>query len=239
MSERATRAGIGQPVRRKEDRRLITGKGRFSDDMNLPGQTHAVMLRSPHAHARIKSIDIGPAMAVPGVVAVLTGRDLVSDGLKPIPHTPLLTHPAEIQPENTDGSPIFTAPHYPLAVDKVRYVGEALAVVVADSVAAAKDAAESVIVDYEVLPAVTDTVAAAEPDAPRLWDDARSNVCLDAMLGDREKTEEAFARAAHISKFKTWVQRITGVPMEPRAAVQPARIGSAPGIAPTGVAVQE
>jgi len=219
MSQHATRTGIGQPVRRKEDRRLITGKGRFSDDFNLPGQTHAVMLRSPHAHARIKSIDIGPAMDVPGVIAVLTGRDLLADGINPIPHTPLLAHPAEIQPVNTDGTPMFTAPHYPLAIDKVRYVGEALAVVVATSVAAAKDGAEQVVVDYEPLPAVTDTAAAAEPDAPRLWDEAKSNVCLDAELGDRAKTEEAFARAAHVVKFKTWVQRITGVPMEPRAAV--------------------
>ena len=131
MSQSATGAGIGQPVRRLEDKRLITGQGRFSDDMNLPGQVHAVMLRSPHAHARIKSIEIKNAMAVPGVLAVLTGKDLLADGLKPIPHIPLLAHPAEIQPVNSDGTPMFTAPHYPLAIDKVRYVGEAVAVVVA------------------------------------------------------------------------------------------------------------
>ncbi len=219
MSQSATGAGIGQPVRRMEDKRLITGQGRFSDDMNLPGQVHAVMLRSPHAHARIKSIDIENAMAAPGVLAVLTGKDLLADGLKPIPHIPLLAHPAEIQPVNSDGSPMFTAPHYPLAIDKVRYVGEAIAVVVARTIAAAKDGAEQVEVDYEPLPAVTDTAAAAEPDAPRLFDEAKSNVCLDAQLGDRAKTEAAFARAAHVVKFETWVQRITGVPMEPRAAV--------------------
>ncbi len=219
MSQSATGAGIGQPVRRVEDKRLITGQGRFSDDMNLPGQVHAVMLRSPHAHARLKSIDIKNAMAVPGILAVLTGKDLLSDGLKPIPHIPLLAHPAEIQPVNSDGTPMFTAPHYPLAIDKARYVGEAVAVVVARTITAAKDGCEQVEVDYEPLPAVTDTAAAAEPDAPRLFDEAKSNVCLDAQLGDKAKTEAAFANAAHVAKFETWVQRITGAPMEPRAAL--------------------
>ena len=219
MSERTTRAGIGQPVRRKEDRRLLTGHGRFSDDINLRGQVHAVIVRSLHAHARIRSINIERAVAVPGVLAVLSGRELIADGIRPIPHIPLLAHPAEIQPVNSDGSPMFTAPHYPLAIDKVRYVGEGVAVVVASTIAAASDGADQVEVDYEALPAVTDTVAAAQADAPRLWDEAKSNVCLDAELGDREKTEEAFARAAHVVTFKTWVQRITGVPMEPRAAV--------------------
>ena len=142
MNHIAKGSGIGQPVRRLEDQRLITGKGRFSDDMNLPGQAHAIMLRSPHPHARIKSINIAPAMEVPGVLLVLTGEDQLKDGLKPIPHTPLLAHPAEIQPENTDGTPLFTAPHYPLAVGKVRYVGEAVAIVIATSIPAAKDGAD-------------------------------------------------------------------------------------------------
>ena len=218
MSQSATGAGIGQPVRRLEDKRLITGQGCFSDDVNLPGQVYAVMVRSPHAHARILSIDIQNATAVPGVLAVLTGKDLLADGLKPIPHNPF-AHPAEIQLVNRDGTPVFAAPHYPLAIDKVRYVGEAVAVVIAKTVAAAKDGAELVEVDYEALPAVTDTVAAAQPDAPRVWDEATSNVCLDAEVGDKAKTEAAFARAAHVVKFETWVQRVTGAPMEPRAAV--------------------
>lgn len=219
MNPVAKGSGIGQPVRRLEDQRLLTGKGRFSDDMNLPGQAHAIMLRSPHPHAHIKSINIAPAMEVPGVLMVLTGDDQLQDGLKPIPHTPLLAHPAEIQPENTDGTPLFTAPHYPLAVGKVRYVGEAVAIVVATSIPAAKDGAERVEIEYEPLPAVTDTAAAAAPDAPRLFEEHHSNVCLDAEIGDRAATEAAFARAAHVVKFDTWVQRITGVPMEPRAAV--------------------
>ncbi len=218
MSHAASGEGIGQPIRRREDMRLITGKGQFSDDMNLPGQTYAVFLRAPHAHARIGAIDTAAALKMPGVLAVLTGKDLLADGLKPIPHTPLLAHPAEIIPENTDGTPVFTAPHYPLATDKVRFVGEAVAIVVATSIAAAKDGAEAIAIDYEPLPAVTDTVAAAAPDAPQLWDQ-HSNVALDARLGDAAATAAAFKRAAHVVKFKTWVQRITGVPMEPRAAL--------------------
>jgi len=211
---------IGEPVRRREDRRLVTGNGRFSDDVNLPGQVYAVIVRSPHAHARLLSIDTGKAQASPRVLAVLTGRELLADGLKPFPHKPFTSHPADIILVNKDGAPLYSAPQYALAVDKVRYVGEAVAVVVAETVAAAKDGAELVEVGYEALPAVTNTIEAARPDAPRLWDDARSNVCVDAEVGrDPAGTEAAFARAAHVVKFETWIQRVTGVPMEPRAGV--------------------
>ncbi|MBI3918665.1 MAG: xanthine dehydrogenase family protein molybdopterin-binding subunit, partial [Betaproteobacteria bacterium] len=148
---------MGQPVRRREDLRFVTGAGCFSDDVNLPGQAYAVMVRSPHAHARLRAIDAGKALAVPGVIAVLTGRDLLADGMKPIPHRPFSPHPADIALVNTDGTPLFTAPHYPLAIDKVRHVGEALAMVIAETVAAAKDGAELVEVDYELLPAVAHT----------------------------------------------------------------------------------
>jgi carbon-monoxide dehydrogenase large subunit len=210
---------IGQPVRRKEDLRLITGKGRFSDDVNLPQQGYAVMLRSPHAHAHLRAINTQHALALPGVLAVLTGADMILDGIKPIPHQPFNTHPADIQMVNTDGSDIFSAPQYPLALHKVRHVGEVVAMVIATSVAAGKDAAEAIDVNYDPLPAVTNTVAAAAPGAPKLWDQARSNVCVDADTGDRAATEAAFARAAHVVKFYTWIQRVTGVPMEPRAAI--------------------
>jgi len=145
--------GIGQPVRRKEDLRLVTGKGSYTDDVNLPGQAYAVFVRSPHAHARIRAIDIAPAMTVPGVLAVLTGRDLVADGLQPIPHKVWSQHPAELTLRERDGFKTFTAPHYPLPPDKVRFVGEAVAIVVAASVPAAKDGAERVEIDYDVLPA--------------------------------------------------------------------------------------
>jgi carbon-monoxide dehydrogenase large subunit len=128
-------------------------------------------------------------------------------------------HPAEPRLANRDGSPIFEGPHYPLAHDKARHVGEAIAVVIARTVDIAKDGAEQVDVDYEILPAVTATVAAAQPDAPRLWDEASSNVCLDAEVGAKDATAAAFAGAKHVAKLDTWVQRVTGVPMEPRAAV--------------------
>jgi carbon-monoxide dehydrogenase large subunit len=219
MTDKATSAHIGQPVRRREDLRLVTGKGSYTDDVNLPGQAYAAMVRSPHAHAHIRAIDTTAAMAAPGVLAVLTGRDLVADGLKPIPHKVWSQHPAEVALNAHDGFKTFTAPHYPLPLDKVRFVGEAVAMVIAKSVAAAKDAAELVEIDYEALPAVTDTREAASPDAPVLFDEAGSNVVVDGELGDAAGTAAAFARAAHVVNFDTWVQRITGVPMEPRAAV--------------------
>lgn len=188
MAEKATSAGIGQPVRRREDLRLVTGNGSYADDVSLPGQAYAVMVRSPHAHARIRAIDVGAAMAAPGVLAVLTGRDFVADGLKPIPHKVWSQHPAEIALNSREGFKTFTAPHYSLPPDKVRFVGEAVALVVARSVAAARDAAELVEIDYDVLPAVTDTREAAHPNAPRLFEEAGSNVVVDAELGDAAGT---------------------------------------------------
>ena len=215
----AGQTGIGAAVPRKEDLRFVTGKGNFGDDERLEGTAHAVFVRSPHAHARIRAVDAGAALALPGVIAVLTGQDLLADGLKPIPHKPLALHPAEPKLANRDGSPVFEGPHYPLATDRARSVGEAVAVVIASSIDIAKDAAELVAVDYEALPAVTATPAAVSPDAPRLWDGLPTNVCFDGDLGSRESTEAAFARAAHVARLDTWVQRVTGVPMEPRAAI--------------------
>src|SRR5580704_10291127 len=177
-------SGIGDPVRRKEDLRLVTGRGRYSDDFNFPGQAYAAMVRSPHAHARIRGIDTAAALAAPGVLAVLTGRDLVADGLKPIPHKVWSQHPAEVHLREHGGFKTFTAPHYALPPDKVRFVGEAVAMVIATTVAAAKDGAEQVAIDYEALPAVTDTLEAARPDAPRLFEEAGSNVVVDGELGD-------------------------------------------------------
>ena len=212
----ANSSGIGRPVRRREDLRLVRGAGRYAADENLRGQVYAVMLRSPHAHARIRSIKKDGALAVPGVLAVLTGADFAADGLQPIPHKVWSQHPAEIQLNPPD---VFTAPHYPLPTDKVRFAGEAVAIIVADTVNAAKDGAEAVEIDYETLPAVVETRAAARQDAPRVHETARSNVCFDAGLGDAAATDAAFARAAHVTRFETWVRRVTGVPMEPRAAL--------------------
>jgi carbon-monoxide dehydrogenase large subunit len=214
----ANGSGIGQPVRRREDLRLVRGAGRYTADENLPGQVHAVMLRSPHAHARIRTIATDKAKAMPGVLAVVTGADVIADGLKPVPHKPWSPHPAETKLRNKGDVPPFEAPHHSLPADKARFVGEAVAMVVAETVHAAKDAAEQIEVDYDVLPAVVETVAAARQDAPQVHD-AATNVCFDAELGDAAATDAAFARAAHVTRFETWVRRVTGVPMEPRAAL--------------------
>jgi carbon-monoxide dehydrogenase large subunit len=219
MAEAANGSGIGQPVRRREDLRLVRGAGRYTADENLPGQVYAVMVRSPHAHARIRAIATDAAKAVLGVLAVLTGADCVADGLKAVPHKPWSPHPAETPLRNKGGAAPFEAQHYALPADKAHFVGEAVALVVAATVNAAKDGAERIEIDYEVLPAVVETVAAARQDAPRVHEGAPSNVCFDADIGDAAATEAAFARAAHVTRFETWVQRVTGVPMEPRAAL--------------------
>jgi carbon-monoxide dehydrogenase large subunit len=218
MTKRAAVAAIGEPVVRKEDAELLSGQGRFSDDVNLPGQAYAVMVRSPHAHARIRGVDVSAAMTVPGTIAVLTGADAIEDGLKPIPHRPILG-PPDIALGKRDASDKFLSPHHVLPTDKARFAGEAVAMVVADSLGAAKDAAERVTVDFEPLPAVSETINAIAPDAPLVWDEARSNVCVDAEVGDVAATALAFEQAAHIVTLQTWVQRVTGVPLEPRAAV--------------------
>ncbi len=212
-------AGIGMPVLRKEDARLLTGSGRFSDDVSVPGQAYVAMLRSPHAHARILRINAAQALAAPGVLAVLTGADFLRDELKSIPHRPFSASPPDIRLANRDGSEIFIAPHFPLPADKARFVGEAVAMIVAESVEFARDAAELVRVDYEPLPSVTDAEAAARSGAPRVWDEQDSNVSIDADVGDPVATDAAFTRAAHVVRLETRVQRVTGVPMEPRAAV--------------------
>src|SRR5271169_352336 len=218
MDQAANGSGIGQPVRRREDLRLVRGAGRYTADENLPGQVYAVMLRSPHAHARIRSIATDKAKSAPGALAVLTGEDVIADGLKPIPHKPWSPHPAETKLRNKGGVAPLEAPHYPLPADKARFVGEAVVILVAATVHQAKDAAELVEIDYDVLPAVVETVAAARQDAPQVHS-AATNVCFDAELGDAAATDAAFARAAHVTRFETWVQRVTGVPMEPRAAL--------------------
>jgi len=177
------------------------------------------MVRSPHAHARIVRIDAAEATAAPGVLAVLTGADFLEDGLKSIPHRPFSVSPPDVRLQNRDGSEIFVAPHYPLPADKARFVGEAVAMVVAETVQVARDATELVHVDYEPLASVTRAADASRSGAPLLWEERASNVNIDADLGDAAATEAAFARAAHVVRLETRVQRVAGVPMEPRAAV--------------------
>jgi len=209
--------GFGKPVLRKEDARLLSGGGAYSDDFNAPGQAHACFVRSPHAHARIGRIDAGAALAVPGVLAVLTGQDAAADGVKPLTHSPMPGNPYEEIVRERDVS--FIAPHPPIPFDRVRFAGEVVAVVVAETPAAARDGAERVEVDWEPLPAVAGSLAAVGAEAPLLYADTASNVCVDVEAGDAAAVTAAFAGAAHVVTLDTWVQRVTGVPMEPRAAV--------------------
>jgi len=215
---RSAPQGFGKPVRRREDLRLLTGKGCYSDDFNLPGQAYACMVRSPHAHARLRHIDGAGAMKVPGVIAVLTGGDAAADGLRAIPHHPVPTNPHEVPLKSRDGSDFFIAPHAPLPADTVRFVGEAVALVIAETPAAAKDGVARVSVDYEPLPAVTATVDAVAADAPLVWKETTSNVCVDSEAGDAA-ADAAFRRAAHVVRLETQINRVTGVPLEPRAAL--------------------
>jgi carbon-monoxide dehydrogenase large subunit len=216
---RVARQGFGKPVRRQEDPRLVTGRGCYSDDVTLPGQAYACFVRSPHAHAGIRGIDGAGAAKVAGVLAVLTGADAVADGLGPIPHRPVPTNPHEVPLRSRDGSAFFLSPHRPLPTDRARFVGEAVAMVIAETPATARDGAEAVAVDYEPLPVVVASVDAAAGGAPRIWEESTSNVCVDSEAGDATATEAAFARAAHVVRLQTRVNRVTGVPMEPRAAL--------------------
>jgi aerobic carbon-monoxide dehydrogenase large subunit len=209
--------GIGQPVRRREDRRLLTGRGRYSDDLALPGQAYAVMVRASHAHALVRRIDAAAARRAPGVLAILTADDVRADGLRPLPNI-ANTHPADISIKNKDGTPVVRPEQAAIVGPEVCHVGEIVAVAVAESLAQAKDAAELVAVEYEALPAVTHALRAAEAGAPRARQGS-PNIILDGEVGDAAAAAAAFAGAAHVVRFQTWVQRIAGVPMEPRAAL--------------------
>jgi aerobic carbon-monoxide dehydrogenase large subunit len=217
--ERRDFSAIGQPMRRKEDLRLITGQGRFSDDFNLDGQAFAAMVRSPHPHARIVAIDISHARAMPGVLGVFHGEDCRGDGLRPIQHSPVPSTKYDMKLTGPGGGPIFTGHHTLLAAGKVRHVGEAVVMVVAQTVNEAQDAAEAVYVEYEPIAAVTDSDAALAPGAPTIWPEAADNVLVDTVFGDTAATAQAFATADHVVKAEFDIGRVTAAPMEPRAAV--------------------
>jgi carbon-monoxide dehydrogenase large subunit len=210
---------IGQPIRRKEDHRMLTGHGRFSDDFSAEGETYAAMVRSPYPHARIKGIDKDAALAMPGVLLVLTGADCLADGLKPIPHSPVPSTKFDMKLTGPGGAKVFEGPHMLLPADKARHVGEAVAVVVAETREQAMDAAELVEVEYEELPWVTHSEDAMAPGAPLVWDEAPNNILVDTSFGDQEATERAFAQADHVIARKFNIGRVTGVPLEPRAAL--------------------
>jgi carbon-monoxide dehydrogenase large subunit len=201
--------GAGQSVRRLEDNRLITGHGEYTDDFHFPGTAHAAVLRSPHAHAKLGTIDSLAAREAPGVLAVYTHKDIEAAGLGTVPCMALLP--------NKDGSPIFNPPRHALAKDRVRHLGDPVAMVIAETAAQARDAAELIQVDYEELPVVGDTEGALK--AAPLHQGATSNVALDHDLGDKAAVDKAFAAAAHTTKIRINNQRIVVNAMEPRAAV--------------------
>ena len=210
---------IGKPLPRKEDERLVTGKGRFTDDFNLAGQAYAAMVRSPHPHARIVAIDVAAAKNIPGVLGVFTGADCAAENLGPIPHDPVPKTKYDMRLTGPGGGAVFAGPHVLLPADRVRHVGEAVAMVVAATQAQALDAAEAVVVHYAELPFVLHSEDAMSAGAPALWDDAPNNICVDTSFGDAAATDAAFAHAAHVVSRKFHIGRVTGVPLEPRAAL--------------------
>jgi carbon-monoxide dehydrogenase large subunit len=203
--------GIGAAVRRKEDHRFITGKGHYTDDINRPGQAYAYFVRSPHAHATIKSIDAKTASGMPGVLAVLTGTELAADKIGNLICGWMI--------HSKDGSPMKMAPHQALAGDKARHVGDAVAVVVAETLAQARDAAEKVNVDYAVLPAVADPAAAQRQGAPQIHEIAANNTIYQWHLGDPKAVDAAFKSAKHVTKLDIINNRLVPNAMEPRAAI--------------------
>jgi len=202
---------VGQGVSRFEDPRLLRGGGRYIDDIKLPGMAHGVVVRAQRAHAKILSLDIEAAKAAPGVLAVLTAADIKAAGWSDLP--------VPGGHKRRDGSPMYK-PRYPiLAEDTVRWVGDCVAFVVAETLAQAQDAAEMIAVDYEDLPAVVSTAQAAASGAPRVWEECPDNVCFVELVGDKAKTDAAFAQAAHVVKGEFVINRVTAASMEPRGAV--------------------
>ena len=203
--------GIGQPVLRFEDPRLLRGQGRFVNDVNLHGQAHAVFVRSPHAHAKIRSIDVEVAKKAPGVAAVLTGHDVLADGLG-MPK-------ANMPRKRPDGKPMFAPQRPALVVDRVRYVGDPVVMVVADTLAEAKDAAELVEIDYEPIPSVTATEDTVKSGAPAVWDDCPDNISNFIERGNKAATDEAIKGAAKIIKRRYVISRVHAQYMEPRGTL--------------------
>ncbi|MDA0785167.1 MAG: xanthine dehydrogenase family protein molybdopterin-binding subunit, partial [Proteobacteria bacterium] len=210
-----TKYGVGQPVRRTEDPRLLTGRGKFNDDLPRDGEAMSFVLRSPHAHADIRSIDTRAAKAMPGVLAVLTGQDLEDDGIGVFPGPPpffaALTKP--------DGSPLIYPPQHALTSDRARYVGDPVAFVVAETLDQARDAAEAIEVDYAPIDSVVETDKAMDDGMVQLWDDVPNNFLFQAQIGDTAATQRAFDVAAHISSVRLVNQRIVQNSMEVRGAI--------------------
>ena len=210
---------IGQPLPRNEDARLLTGRGQFTDDFSFPGQAYAAMVRSPYAHARIVGIDHSTARTMPGVLGVFTGADCVADSLGAIPHDPLPKTKFDMKLHGPGGSEIFIGPHLLLPHDKARHVGEAVAMVVAETQAQALDAAEAVTIEYEELPCVIHSEDAMKPGTPAVWDQVRDNILVDTRFGNAAETDRILANAPHVVSMAFHIDRVTGAPMEPRVTV--------------------
>lgn len=206
-----SRFGLGQPVRRTEDLRFLTGRGRYIDDISPIGLTHAAVLRSPHAHARLRNIDTTTASETPGVLAILTGADLKADGIGGIGVRRL--------PPGFGGPKAFWPTRPPLAIDRARHVGDGVALVIAETLEQASYAAELVEVDYEPLPASASVAAATKQGATPIWEEAPDNICFAYELGDKQKTDAIFASAAHVTRLSLVNNRITANSMEPRGAI--------------------
>ena len=209
------RFGIGQSAPRKEDDALLKGRGRFQDDVSLEGEVHACFVRSPHAHADIGAVETAAAAAAPGVLAVYTGADVAADGLGTLP----CIADAFVALKRPDGSPACYPPNPMLPQDRVRHVGQAVAMVVAETLAAARDAADLVSVDYAALPAVVDAGRAREADAPQVWPEAPGNLSCVWAQGDAAATEAAFAAAAHVVEIELVNNRLVVNTIEPRGAL--------------------
>ena len=203
--------GLGQAVPRTEDLQLLRGLGRYTDDIVLARETHLHVLRSAHAAARIRAIDTTAARAAPGVLAVLTGEDAAKENFG--------SFVSRVQRVRRDGKPNFVPPYRVLATGRVHHVGEPVAAIIAETVNQAKDAAELVEVDYDILPSITDTAAAARPGAPAAWDEAPDNICFVHHIGDQAAADAAFARAAHIARETFHITRVSANSMEPRTAL--------------------
>lgn len=206
-----TQEGIGVSVKRKEDKRFLTGRGNYVGDIHLPRTAYAVIIRSPHAHARIGKIDVRGAQQQPGVLAVYTAADLAADNVGTLPCGWVI--------KSKGGIPQHEPPHPVLAEDRARYVGDPVAMLVGETLQAARNGAEAVVVDYEEMPALTEMANAISPSAPRLYDDVPNNICFDWEIGNKADTEAAFARAAHIAKVELINNRLIPNAMETRAAI--------------------
>src|SRR5260221_3338555 len=217
--ERVAAGMIGQALPRKEAVHLITGDGRFSDDIILDGQGYAAMVRSPYPHARILGVDPTRSRAMAGVLGVFSGADCAADGLGPIPHNPLPSTRDDMKLTGPGGGTIFEGPNWLLPTDKARHVGEAVAMVVAETSERATDAAESLEVEYEQLPWVTHSEDALEGGAPSVWDEAPGNLLGDTVFGVRQATVRALAKAERVVKMKIITGQCTAVAIDHRSAV--------------------